>query len=110
MEPTGRDDKFKGDEEENGEEVEGWLVGEKGVTFYAFESLDGAAELDFGGGVGCDAGKRRGEHGDEDGEEEGVSEKGKRYHQGWPKDLVELGLVWLVSGRGYGRGCIELTE
>lgn len=37
MEPAGADDKLEGQEEEDGQEVEGRLVGEDGVGFDAFE-------------------------------------------------------------------------
>lgn len=62
VEPSGGDEEFEGGEDEDGEDVEGGLVGEDGVSFYAFEGQDGMAELDLGCGGGDDGAKCAGEH------------------------------------------------
>lgn len=91
VKPAGGGDEFEGEEEDDGYDVGGGVVGEEGVGLYAFEGGDGAAELDFSGCVGGDFGKGVGEDGDEDGEEEGVAEEGVDDHEDGAEDLVEVG-------------------
>lgn len=83
VEPPGTDYKFQGNEEEQGEDVEGGLVGEDGIAFDSFEGEDCVAKLDFGCGVGDDGAEGVGKHRHEDGEEEGVSQEGECDHEGW---------------------------
>lgn len=69
VEPARGDEPFEGDEDEDGENVEGWLVSEDGVAFDALECQDGMPELDFCECVADDGAEGVGQHGDEDGEE-----------------------------------------
>lgn len=54
VEPARGNEPFEGDEDEDGEYVEGGLVSEYGVAFDSFKGQHGMAELDFGGCVADD--------------------------------------------------------
>ena len=86
-----RDEDFGGQDQEEGEDVEGWEIGEDGVGFDAFEGEHCAAEIDFGSGVCGDEAEGVGQHGDKDGEEERVAEEGEEDHECRAEDPVEVG-------------------
>lgn len=52
VEPPRAHYEFEGDEEEDGEDVERWLVREYGVGFDSFEGENGSSELDLCCSVG----------------------------------------------------------
>lgn len=92
VEPACADDEFKGDEEEDGEDVEGGLVGEDGIRFDAFECEHGSSERNLGHCIGGDVAKGVGEHRYQNGKEECISQEGEGDHDAWAEEPVELGL------------------
>lgn len=86
--PLGHDE-FEGQQEDERCNVEGWGVGEDGVALNALERHDGTAELNLRLFVGDDARERVGQHGDEDGREEGVAQEGEADHERRAQDDVE---------------------
>lgn len=93
VEPSRRGEEFQRYEDEDGDEVKWWLIGENGIAFDTLKGKYGPAELNLGWGVGDDGAKCGREHRYEDGEEEGVAQESESYHKSWSQYLVKLNLV-----------------
>lgn len=90
MENHGTKEPFHGEHDDQREEIERRRIGKDGIALYALEGEDGPTELDFDGFVGDDFRKSVGEHRNEDGEEEGVAEEGKRDDEGRAENEMEV--------------------
>ena len=68
VEPARRNEPFERDEDKDGEDVEGWLVGEDGIALYSFKGQDGMPKLNFCGCVADDGAEGVGQHRHQDSE------------------------------------------
>ena len=90
VEPARREEELERQHRAQGQDVERGRVGEDGVALHALKRQHRAPEVDLGNLVGGNGGKGVGQHRDENGEEEGAAEKGKRHHQRWADDGAKL--------------------
>lgn len=90
MKPPWRYNHLKWEQNEKGENVQRRLIRKDCICFNSFKCENSASELNLSCRIGNNGRKGGAEHGDEDGEEERISQKGESYHEDGAKEPVKV--------------------
>jgi hypothetical protein len=92
VEPAGADHELQWQQNENGKDIEGRLIGKDSIGLDTFESQNSLTELHLGHSIRGYVAERVRQHRHENGQEESVAQECKGDHKARPKELVELRL------------------